>query len=465
MIAMRSLALILAAALTVVAADKWTVDDMLMQEMAMGLDISRDGKFAVYSKSKMDKEKGEAVTHLYLKELAGGDEVQLTRGQDSHSSPRLSPSGRLVAFVTSRKPAGAPASGGPGAPSGPEAGGGAQIWLLNTRGGEPYALSKFERGVRSFGWLDEKTILVAASESSTLYDQEIKSKKDTSQVVDDEQHAPPVRLFKVELPSGKATRLSRNTDRITELTASPDGKWAVTSHNRSLSETYNQKIKPVYYLWDLTAGTGAQLFADGKTPLRDVKWALDSKGFYYSYAYSSHPMYLNAYVMRAGWYDLAAKSATPVDLQWDNGLSGRIETLPDGGFLALLANGARNRAARYARNGPAYTRTFVEGDHAAFISGFTATEDGKQVIYTYTNSSTPASWQLASLNGAKLESPKAFLETNSGFKKKTIAKTELVTWKGALDETGGGHPLLPAQLQAGPEVPAGGDDPRRPPRP
>lgn len=445
---MRTLACLLAAATLLPAAEKWTVDDILLQEMAMGLEISRDGRFAVYSKSKMDKEKGESVSHLYLKELAGGDEVQLTRGQDSHSSPRISPSGRLLAFITSRKPAGAPATPGPGADST-----GPQIWLLNTRGGEPYPLTRLERGVRSFAWLDEKTILAAAPESPTLYDQEIKSRKDTSQVVDDEQHAPPVRLFKIELPSGKATRLSRNTDRITEITASPDGKWAVTSHNRSLSETYNQKIKPIYFLWDLAASSSTQLFADGKTPLRDVAWTPDSKGFYYSYAYSSHPVYLNAYVMRAGWYDLASKSASPVDLQWDNGLAGRIEPLPDGGFLALLANGARNRAARYARNGSAWSRAWIEGDHAAHLFGFNVTEDGKQVIYTYTNSSTPSSFQLAALNGPKLDSPKPFLELNSGFKKKPLSKTELVTWKGALDETVEGILYYPHNYKPGQKHP------------
>ncbi len=447
--AMRVPALLLAAAILVPAASKWTVDDMLMQETAAGLDISRDGKFAVYSKSRMDKEKGESVSHLYMKELAGGEEIQLTRGQDSHSAPRFSPTGKLIAFTTARKPAGAPAAAAPesGAPAGP------QIWLLNSRGGEPYPLTKFERGVRSWAWLDDKTILAAAPEASALYDQEIKRKKDTSQVVDDEQHAPPVRLFKVEVPSGKATRVSRNTDRITEVAASPDGKWAVTSHNRSLSETYNQKIKPIYFLWDLAAGTSTQLFADGKTPLRDVAWAHDSKGFYYSYAYSSHPTYLNAYVMRAGWYELATKAASPVDLEWENGLAGRIEPLPDGGFLALLANGARNRAARYSRSGGAFTRQWIEGDHAAHIFSMNATEDGKQVIYTYTNASTPASWQLAGLNGAKLEAAKPFVELNGGFKKKTIAKTELVTWKGALDETVEGILYFPHDYKQGEKRP------------
>ncbi len=41
----------------------------------------------------MDKEKGEAVTHLYLKYVDDGTEIQLTRGTDSSSSPKFSPDG------------------------------------------------------------------------------------------------------------------------------------------------------------------------------------------------------------------------------------------------------------------------------------------------------------------------------------------------------------------------------------
>ena len=76
------------------------------------------------------------------------------------------------------------------------------------RGGEPWALTKFDRGVRAFDWIDNDTLLLAASEDATLYDQKIKERKDTSNIIEDEAHAAPVRLFRFDLKSKNATRLT-----------------------------------------------------------------------------------------------------------------------------------------------------------------------------------------------------------------------------------------------------------------
>ncbi|MBI5085580.1 MAG: prolyl oligopeptidase family serine peptidase [Acidobacteria bacterium] len=428
------------------AAEKWTVDDLMLQESASSLNWSRDGQTVVYVKSRMDKEKGESISHLYLKRLGESEEIQLTRGQDSESGPKFSPSGKKIAFLTSRK-----APGAAGAPAGAaEAqGGGAQVWLLNTGGGEPWAATKFERGVRAFEWLDEETLLVAAPEDSTLHDQKVKERKDTSQVVDDEKHAAPVRLFKFELKGSKATRLTANADRITSVDASPDGKWAITVHNRSLAEIYNQKIKPVTMLTDLSSGKSVELFAGQRLYPRQFHWASDSKGFYFSAPYTTHAYLYSASVSLAYWYDVALGKHTKVDLQWENGMGGGMSATPDG-FVALLANGARNKVARYTRAGSGWTREWIETEG---VQSVTVSEDGTQAIYTHSTASSPAKWMLAKLEGAKLADAKTLVETNAGWKKKPIAKTELVRWKGALDEEVEGILYYPHNYEAGKKHP------------
>jgi len=405
------------------AAEKWTVDDLLLQESAGSLDISRDGKAAVYTRSRIDKEKGEAITHLYLKRFGESEEIQLTRGQDSESSPRFSPDGKKIAFLTSRKPAG-PAGAGAAEPAG------SQIWLLNTGGGEPYALTKMEKGIRAFDWLNNDTLIAAAAEDATLYDQKVKERKDTSQVVDDEKNAAPVRLFQIEAKGGKATRLTENKDRITSVTASPDGAWAITVHNRSLAEIYNQKIKPVTFLHDLKSGKSVELFAGQKLYPRGFTWTSDSKGFYFSAPYSTHAYLQNAVVNFIYHYDVAAAKNTKVDLQWENGATGGLAVTPNG-FIALLANGARNKVARYTRTGDSWTRQWIETEGVQSVD---VTEDGAAAIYTHSTASSPAKWMLAKLDGATFSDAKPFVETNAGWRKKEFAKTELVRWKGALDE-------------------------------
>jgi dipeptidyl aminopeptidase/acylaminoacyl peptidase len=439
-------ALLVAAGLS--AAEKWTVDDILFQERAGGPELSRDGKFAVYTKTKMDREKGEAVTHLYLKYLDDDAEIQLTRGQDSAQSPKISPDGRKIAFLTSRK--------APGAPSAPAESGptGSQIWLLDTRGGEPYALTKLERGVRTFDWLSNNELLAAAPEDPSLYAQKVKERKDSSQVVDDETNEPPVRLFRIDAKSGKASRVTTNTDRITNLWVSPDGQWAVTTHNRSLAEIYNQKIKPVAFLHDLKNNQSTQLFSGTKLLLRSAAFTTDNKGFYFTSPYTTHPYLYNASVTHLYWFDLATRQHRQVNLDWENGLAGfGGPALTPDGFVALLASGARNKAARYTRKGDTWARTMLEGDHVTHLHAINTTDDGTRIIYTYSNASTPATWQLGKLEGHRLVAPKTFVEPNAGWKNKPRAKTELVYWKGALDEEVEGILYYPHNYESGKKYP------------
>ncbi len=440
--------LVAVSSLPLAAASQWTVDDILLAERAAGYQISSNGKLVVWVKSQMDRDKGESVSHLMLRHLADDYEIQLTRGTDSSTSPRFSPDAGKIAFLSARRPpgegAGAPATPAPDPAAGPRM----QVWLLDTRGGEPYVLTRFEKGVRGFGWIDKDTLLITAAEDSSLHEQRIKERKDTAQIVEDERHEPPVRLFRFDLKSREAARLTTNTDRITRLVVSPDGAWAVTSHNRSLRFIYDQKIKPAAFLHDLKKATAARLFADGKLLPTDIAFSPDSKGFYFSAPYTSHPIYNNAAIQLLYYHDLAAGRTTPVPLDWENGLSAGFAPTPDG-FLALLANGARHRAARYTRGPSAWTRAWIEGDHAAGLAGIEITEDGRTVVYRYSTASVPEQLFTATLDGPALKSHKSVTSLNGGFRKKPLAKTELVYWKGARDERVEGILYYPHNYQPG----------------
>jgi dipeptidyl aminopeptidase/acylaminoacyl peptidase len=423
------------------AAEKWTVDDLLLREQASDPVLSPDGRLAAYTRGKMDKEKGENVSLLYLKATAdGSEEIQLTRGQDSASAPRFSPDSRRLAFLTAKKPNEKAEQTG------------RQVWLLDTRGGEPWAVTKLPKGVVGFGWIDNDTLLVAAPEEPTLHDQQVKELKDTSQVIDDEAHATPVRLFKVEVKGGKATRLTMNADRITSLTVSPDGKWAITNHNRSLREIFDQKIKPVTFLTDVATGKSEQLFAGQKLYPRGVSWTPDSKGFYFTAPYTTHPDLLNATINLAYWFEVDGRKLTKVELGWDNGLAAGVDAMPDG-FLGLLANGARNIPVRYMRNGGAWTRQDLQGEQVPHLHALVPSADGKTLLYEYSTASVPPVWMASQVEGNRIASQKVFIECNSGWKKKPLAKTELVYWQGALDEKVEGILYYPHDYQAGRKYP------------
>ena len=426
---------------------KWNVDDVISDDRAGGLQISPDSRWAVWVKSVADKEKDARVSNLILTSLTEKREIELTRGADSTFNPKWSPDGLLVAFVTTRpNPKAKPAPATPG--EGPKP----QLWLISPFGGEAWPLTDFARGVTNYDWADSDTIIFAAQEDPALQENVIKEKKDTSMVVEDEKNAPPVRLFKFSVKAKKFTRITDNTDRIQNFAVSPDGSKAVTRHDRSLRYVYDQKVKPAVFLYDLTTGEGKPIYGDKKFNIGQTLWARDGKGFYSTNQFTNHPVYVNATISELYYYNLASGSPTKIDLQWENGLAGDF-AVTDRGFVALLANGARHKAARYTRNHSTWSREWIIGDQAANIFTFELGRDDKTLAYVYSTASTPSQWYRAQLTGAKIEAVNPLTELNPQFKKKTIAKSEIIKWKGALDEEVEGILYYPHNYEAGKKYP------------
>lgn len=411
----------------------WTVDDVIMEETASQFEISPDSRWVVWVKTVGDEDKNTRVSNLMLSSLTEKKEIPLTRGKDQHSRPRWSPTGQLIAFLSTRP---VPKEGEPSAAEEDEKDGPrTQLWLINPFGGEPWPLTDSERNVTSFEWADEDSIIFVAQEDRSLYERKLKEDKDTSIVVEDEQHEPPVRLFKVNAKSKQITRLTDNDDWIQAVAVSPGGRYAVALHNRSLRYTYDQQIKPMTVLHDLKTGERRHLFTDGRINPVEIHWTRDGQGFYVSSAFSRHPVYLMATITVMYYYDLASGATIPVNLNWENGISLGYEVTNDG-FLALLAQGVRPRLARYTRqaDGKSWARAWVQGEHAAHIFGMAISKDDQTIVYMFSTASTPTQWYHAKLDGATISESVQLTDLNPHYKQRVIAKTEVVRWKGAKDE-------------------------------
>lgn len=321
---------------------EWTVEDVIAPERAEQFRISPDNRWAVWVKDLPDADKDEMVSNLYLSSLTEKKEIQLTRGPNKDTGPRWSRDGKLLAFLSERPLPKAPAKEAEAAPEPPKT----QIWLINPFGGEPWPLTRLERNVKAFDWIDGENILMAAEEDLTLYERGLKEKKDDARAVEDLPHTPPVRLFKVSAKTGEVTRFTTNDDWIDSVEVSPDGKRAVTVHQQSLSFEFDQKVRPATFLYDLETGKGKRVFADSGVVPVEIRWMPDSSGFYAVAPYSTHPVYLMATANRLYSYDVAADKAVKVDLEWKNELASDSQAAcaaTSDGFIALLAGGARYR--------------------------------------------------------------------------------------------------------------------------
>ena len=128
---------------TLTAADVNRVQDVQNPQ------VSPDGKWIAYTVSSVDREADKRTTALWMVNWEGTQDLPLTVGPYSSTSPRWSPDGKYLAFLSTR-----PAEGK------------AQVWLLDRRGGEPTQLTKAKADVQSFEWSpDGKRLVLVVQES------------------------------------------------------------------------------------------------------------------------------------------------------------------------------------------------------------------------------------------------------------------------------------------------------------
>ncbi len=124
-----------------------TVDDLLTIKSVGGAQISPDGKWVAYSVGAGDFKTDAFVNQIYLVNSDTGKSFQLTRGDKSASTPRWSPDGQWLAFLSNRVEDKN------------------QIFLISPLGGEAQQLTKSETSIANFQWSEDgKTIAYTATE-------------------------------------------------------------------------------------------------------------------------------------------------------------------------------------------------------------------------------------------------------------------------------------------------------------
>jgi dipeptidyl aminopeptidase/acylaminoacyl peptidase len=109
---------LLAAVLVCAAAPafaQFKVADLLQVKRVSDPQLSPDGKWVLYTVGEVNKDANRVVTQIYLIPFIGGDAKRLTSGDRSNTSPRWSPDGKHIAFISSRD-------------------GSSQVWVMNNEG-------------------------------------------------------------------------------------------------------------------------------------------------------------------------------------------------------------------------------------------------------------------------------------------------------------------------------------------
>ncbi len=141
-----------------------------------------------------------------------------------------------------------------------------------------------------------------------------------------------------------------------------------------------------------------------------------------------------------------------MNLDWDRGFARSLEATNDG-FIALLADGVYTKPVRFTRHGGTWSRKSISSEDEKHYFSFVLGEDGKTLIYEHSTASVPTQFFRAKLDGTKINSPLQITNLNPSFKNKTIAKTEVLQWKGANDDDVEGILYYPDDYKAGKTYP------------
>ncbi len=408
------------------AASPWTLEDLLHAENVQEWDVSPDGRRVTWVLSTVEQgDKGaKRISNLWLEPSAGAESFALTRGSGTVGAPQFSPDGRLIAFLSDRDVPGKKDSKDLGK---------RQLWLIRADGGEAYPATRLDRDVEAFAWADTATLVVLAAESASAWERERKEAKDTSVVVDDLEHTPPTRLFRVNL-EGDVVRLTTNRDWIGSFTLSPDGRQALVIAEQDLKYQFDQKVLPHVRLVDIGNGTSRRILEGTRLLPSEVAWAADSSAFYFLNDFSRHPLYRTAAIREVHLYDLAADRAQKVEIDWPRGAASGLVSTPDG-FLVLLEDGVRQRPARYVRKGGGWSRQDLAGGRSPGIGSWKLARDAKSLVFRHSRATEPVQLFAASLEGANLGGERQLTKLNPGYGDKAKGKVEVLHWTGALGET------------------------------
>lgn len=414
----------------------WSIDDVLNQESASSFDISPCGKWVVWVKSSPDKEENKNIANLWLSALRDSTTIQLTRGKQNETSPKWSPDAKMIAFLSAR-----------------EKEKGQQLWLMSSLGGEPWAITDLKNGVQSFEWQDEKHILYSAREEPTYYESELKEKKDDANVVADMEHFWPVRLFQINVESKEILRLSQNAGQISEFALSPDGIWIVTNENQDVNFPYDNRIPPKQFLYDLKEKKRIEIFTEKNMKPSNFAWKLDGTGFYCIQPLASNPDDDYVSVRALFYFDLASKKyqQLPLNWKWQLGFFGHFVTKD--GILVSLANGTKNKLAFYHYDGNQWRQHFLEDQNAENIFIQHINKKGDLAIFTYSTASRLPEIKVGRIEGNKIVDQRQVIQINENLKKKNIARSEVIRWKGARGDEVEGILYYPHNYEQGKRYP------------
>jgi len=113
-----------------------TAEDLYKLEILSDVRISPDGNNVIYRLQRVDKKTEKKYDNLWVASTGGGEPRQFTQSDQSDSSPRWSPDGKVIVFLSNRSDKDKPS----------------QVYILPFDGGEARKLTSIDGEIETLSW-------------------------------------------------------------------------------------------------------------------------------------------------------------------------------------------------------------------------------------------------------------------------------------------------------------------------
>lgn len=364
-----------------------TVEDYLALKNVGDPQVSPDGQWVVYTVGTISLQDNKSTSRLWLANVALGTTKELSQGAGSDRSPRWSPDGRTIAFISGREH-------------------GPQVWVMPAAGGAPRRASDLPDGVGEMYWMPTGQGFLVVSDVKWPKEQEIDKRNgpyptDAHLWTDlfyrhwtDWRAGMRQHVFSVDLASGAAKDLTPIDKDAPTIATSGDGDVAMSPDGREIAVAIHADTV-------VADNTNVDIYLmnpDG-TGMRDVTAAnagadntprFSPDGKWLSYLSMSRAGFeadrqrLMLVPRSAGRSEGAAVEATT---GWSLSISSYSWCADSKCVYAVVDE--RGHENLYRISVPGYQRTLLFGGNGT-STGLTASTDGKTRAWLYQSNTQPA---------------------------------------------------------------------------
>jgi dipeptidyl aminopeptidase/acylaminoacyl peptidase len=428
---------------------QFTIADLLKLRRVADPQISPDSQWVAYTIADTDKSANKRVSQIYVVPISGGEPRAVTSDPVSSTSPRWSPDGKRLAFVSARE-------------AGP------QIWTIEIEGGQLKKLSNVATGVSGPVWSpDGKWIAFtsdvnpqcANDDCNRRLDEEKAKSKVQAKIADrllyrhwnSWKEGKRTHILVVPGDGGEARDLTPgdfdappfNLGGPDDYAFSPDSKELAFVRNTDRVEALSTN-GDIFVVPVAEAGDARRLTGDN--PANDLSPQYSPDGRFIAYRAQSIPGF-EADRWRLNLYDRKNGSIRSLTEQMDSSV-GTFTFSNDGQKIYFVAEErARQPVYQVPVSGGAPRRLISEG----FNDDVKIAPDGKSMIFTRQSIRQPIELFRAALDGGELT---PLTRTNdAALAEFGLKPADEATWEGAAGSRVHGLIVKPANFAPGKKWP------------